>query len=429
MPRILLLLPSSTYRAADFLAAARRLGVDVVVACEEDQALAGRMPHPPVVVDFAAPEEAASRMATAVAALGVDAVVAVDDQGLEAAGHAAEALGLAHNPLDALAATRDKALLRRCLDAAGVVQPAWLELPPLAEPGGTPGLVPLVEHVIESVGLPCVVKPRGLSGSRGVIRADDPAALEAALARSAGIAEVGGGGGLLAEAYVPGGEVALEALLADGRLEVLALFDKPDPLEGPFFAETIYVTPSRLPAPVQDASAERVGAACAALGLRSGPVHAELRITPDGTPVLLEVAARTIGGRCSRALDFATGGSGVTGCSLEELVLRNALGNPPPGPATLGSAAGVLMLPVPVAGVLRGVSGVEAASALPGIVGVELTIAAGRRVAPLPEGDRYLGFVFARGAGPAAVEEALRRAWAELDVLVDPVPADAAVAV
>lgn len=402
----------------------------MIVACEEDQALAGRMPHPPVVVDFAAPEDAASRMATAVAALDVDAVIAVDDQGLEAAALAAEALGLAHNPLDALAATRDKALLRERLDAAGVLQPPWLELPPFPGPGATTsGLAPLVAHVVEAVGLPCVVKPRGLSGSRGVIRADDPGGLEAALVRSAGIAEAGGGGGLLAEAYVPGGEVALEGLLVDGRLEVLALFDKPDPLEGPFFAETIYLTPSRLPAPVQDASAGRVAAACAALGLLSGPVHAELRIAPGDTPVVLEVAARTIGGRCSRALDFATGGSGVTGCSLEELVLRNALGDTASGPATLHSASGVLMLPVPVAGVLRGVKGVEAARSVPGVVGVELTIPPGRRVAPLPEGDRYLGFVFARGAGPAAVEEALRRAWATLDVLVEPLPADVAVAV
>jgi biotin carboxylase len=262
------------------------------------------------------------------------------------------------------------------------------------------------------IGYPCVVKPVSRSGSQGVIRADDEVEAEAAAERARAI--VGPVEPLLVEAFVPGTEVAVEALLVGGALQVLAVFDKPDPLDGPFFEETIYVTPSRQSGPVQASIAGTVAAAVAALGLREGPVHAELRVGRDGRPVVIEVAARSIGGLCARALRF---GAGV---SLEEVIVRHAVGAGLDGLRREAQASGVMMLPIRAGGVLERVSGQAEALAVDGVVGLEISIARGRAVVPLPEGDRYLGFVFARGATPADVELALRRAEAALDVVVRP---------
>jgi hypothetical protein len=212
---------------------------------------------------------------------------------------------------------------------------------------------------------------------------------------------------LLAEQYVPGVEVALEGLLVGGTLHTLALFDKPDPLEGPFFEETIYVTPSRLPAAVQTAIEGVTAGACAALGLSEGPVHAELRVNDDG-PWVLEVAARSIGGLCSRTLRFGTG------MTLEEVILRHALGWPIDSLARQRRPAGVMMLPIPHAGRLAAVRGVEEARRVAGVEEVTITAHVGQTLVPLPEGWQYLGFVFARADTPAAVEAALRDAHARL---------------
>jgi biotin carboxylase len=269
--------------------------------------------------------------------------------------------------------------------------------------------------VARDVGLPCVVKPLGLSGSRGVIRADDAEQARLTAERVRGIlaaAQEPPGAPLLLESYLPGAEVAVEGLLRGGRLEVLAVFDKPDPLEGPYFEETIYVTPSRLPPERLRRVAELVAAAASALGLREGPVHAEIRLDGDRAWVL-ELAARSIGGLCSRALRF---GAGI---SLEEVILRHALALPLGAHKRERTASGVMMLPIAEAGTLREVGGVAAARAVPGVQDVHITIPRGRPVVPLPEGDRYLGFVFARGETPEQVESALRRAHAALEVRVD----------
>ncbi|MGH9019266.1 MAG: ATP-grasp domain-containing protein, partial [Acidimicrobiales bacterium] len=261
---------------------------------------------------------------------------------------------------------------------------------------------------------PCVVKPVSRSGSQGVIRADDDVQASAAAERVRAI--VGPDGPILVEGFVAGAEVAVEALLVDGVLNVLAVFDKPDPLNGPFFEETIYVTPSRQPAPILASLAATVAAAATAVGLREGPIHAELRVGADGRPVVIEVAARSIGGLCARALCF---GAGV---SLEEIIVRHAGGVGLDGLRRETQASGVMMLPIRAAGILHKVSGQAEALAVDGVVGLEITIAAGRAVVPLPEGDRYLGFIFARGPMPADVELALRRAEAALDVVVSPSP-------
>jgi biotin carboxylase len=259
-----------------------------------------------------------------------------------------------------------------------------------------------------------VVKPASLAASRGVIRADTVEDATAAAARVRQIlTEVHGEKGtaepILVERYVPGDEVAVEGLLREGRLEILAVFDKPDPLVGPYFEETLYITPSRLPDPVQEDLTGLVGTAAVALGLREGPIHAEARIGPDGVPWMLELAARTIGGLCGRTLRF---GNGAT---LEEIVLRHALGLPL-DPRREGTAAGVMMLPIPRAGTLRAVHGQDEARAVPGIEGLEISIAPGRPVVPLPDGDRYLGFLFARGSSAEEVEAVLRRGYDQLEV-------------
>ena len=449
MSRVLLLVPGETYRAADFMEAASRLraelGVELVVGSDAESALGALLPGRFLRLDFGDAERAARQIAAFVDAepgRDLDRVVAVDDGGTLIAAHATERLGLEGNAVAAVAATRDKSLLRERLAAAGLPSPRWWLLREDEEPAA----------LALRLDYPCVVKPLSLSGSRGVIRADDPAAFVAAVertrrllrrpevARECGLA----GADLLIEGYVRGREVAIEGLLEPGsdgtpHLRVLAIFDKPDPLEGPYFEETIYVTPSRLPEVEQRRATEAAERAALALGLRQGPLHAELRLNEDGAwPI--DLAARSIGGLCARALRFGPreeGGDGADGAreggahvkpsapvSLEELLLRDALGG---GDATAGyarerAASGVMMIPIPAAGLLRAVSGVAEAEAVPGIDGVSITVAPGRRLVPLPEGGEYLGFLFARAETPAKVEAALRTAHAALRFDIEAAP-------
>jgi biotin carboxylase len=405
--RVLLLLPTETYRAADFLAAASRLNVDVVVGSERRQMMAESMGDRAVVVPMGDVVGAVSIIAAIHQRRPFDAVLAVDDQGLTVAAAASARLGMTHNPTDAVAATRNKAVLRERLAASSVPQPDYR----VVMPGGR------ISAAAAEIGYPCVVKPVSRSGSQGVIRVDDRAQAVAAEDRIRSIVDASEP--LLVERFVPGAEVAVEGLLEGGMLGVLAVFDKPDPLNGPFFEETIYVTPSRQPPAVLAAVEATVAAAAAALGLREGPVHAELRIGPADELTVLEVAARSIGGLCARALRF---GAGV---SLEEVIIRHAIGAGLDGLSREAQASGVMMLPIRSAGVLERVSGLSDARSVDGVAGVEISIPVGRPVIPLPEGDRYLGFVFAHGPEPADVELALRRAEAVLDVVVRPAPGPA----
>jgi biotin carboxylase len=396
--RILLILPSATYRAHDFTEAAARLGAELVVASDRRQAMSAFLGDRALVLPLRRPAEAAAKVVEHAARLPLDAVIAVDDQGVRTASLAAAQLGLKTSDPEAVARTRDKAAMRAALADAGVAQPDYRVASAGASAGGAGS----------DLGFPVVVKPLTLSASRGVIRADDAAAADAAAARiRAMLADPDEP--LLVESFVPGEEVAVEGLLRGGELEILAIFDKPDPLEGPYFEETIYVTPSRQPPRTVSAIEEATAAAASALGLSEGPVHAELRVDGDRI-TLLELAARSIGGHCSRALRF---GAGV---SLEEVILRHALDQPLDNLARADAASGVMMLPIPRAGVLEEVRGQDAARAVPGIVGLEIGIAKGRPVQPLPEGDRYLGFMFARGDTPDEVEAALRDAHSRLDV-------------
>jgi biotin carboxylase len=410
--RVLLILPTGTYRADEYLDAAERLGVEVVVGSERAQALAAQMGERFIELPLGDPPEAARRIVAQARQdprLGLDAVIGVDDQGLLAAALAATELGLAHNPPAAVALTRDKAAMRRTFSAAGVPQPSYEVV--------AGDVADAVAGAAGRLGPAVVVKPCTLSGSRGVIRVDSPTEASAAALRIGAIIEGEGepaGSALLVEGFVPGPEVAVEGMLRDGRAEIITIFDKPDPLDGPYFEETLYVSPTRLPPHLREAVVRATQAAVGALGLTDGPFHAELRVPgalrPGGeTVAVLEVAARTIGGRCSKAMILQDGSS------LEELVILNALGRPYPTPA-LASACGVLMIPIPTSGTLTSVGGIDDVRSLPLITGVEITIPLGRPVRALPEGDRYLGFVFAAGEDGAGVEAALREAEELLDV-------------
>ena len=357
-----------------------------------------------VVVALTDPTHAVEVIAELHRRTPIDGIVGVDDQAVLVAALAAARLGLRHNPPAAVAATRDKIAMRRALAAGGVPQPDFRILGPGDDAAAAARVV----------GLPCVVKPVSLAGSRGVIRVDDAESVAAVADRVRAIVADAGDDGpasLLVERYVPGDEVAVEGLLRGGQLHVLAVFDKPDPLEGPYFEETIYVTPSRLPPATLALIEQTTGAAAGALGLVEGPIHAELRVKGARLAVL-EIAARSIGGLCSRSLRFGVG------MSLEEVILRHCLGLPLDDLRREDGASGVMMIPIATAGTLKRVDGQDKARAIPGIVGLEISIPAGRTVRPLPEGDRYLGFLFARGPTPADVEEALRKAHACLDIVI-----------
>src|SRR5881392_2640012 len=402
-PRLLLLLPTVTYRTVAFVEAARRLGADLTVASERPSTFERANPTGLVTLDFADPTHAAAQAGEFARAHPVHGVVAVDDDTAVVAAAIAEALGLRGNPVAAAAAARDKHQQRQLLATAGVAVPRFELLTIAADP----------EKVASGVSYPCVLKPLRLSASRGVIRADTQAEFVAAFERIKRILEqTGCGRSLLVEEFVPGREVAVEGLVTHGALHVLALFDKPDPLDGPFFEETIYVTPSRLAQAAQQEIAACAQAAVGALGLREGPVHAEVRHNDRGA-WLIELAARPIGGRCSGALRFDTRetakGKGET-LYLEEIIIRHALGMELPTLERERQASGVMMIPVPAAGVLREVRGLDAARAVPLVEEVVITAHPGQTLVPWPEGSRYPGFIFARGGTSEAVEAALRAA-------------------
>ncbi len=401
-PRVLLLVPARSYRAADFILAAERMSLDLVIASDGALPLGGR---PVIPVSLADPGASAGRILARAGPFGpADAVVAADTPMLVLAATVAARMGLPHNPADAVRAATDKAAQRQRWAAAGLPQSSFRLVP----------AQDCVRQAAEAVGFPCVVKAVSLSASQGVLRADDPAAAVEAARRIRKVlddAERPASEPLLIEEYLPGPELSIDGILTAGDLAVTAVFDKPGTPDGPTFEETLLVRPSRL-APGTLAAAVRIAAdAARSLGLSTGPVHAELRICDRG-PAMLELAARSIGGLCSRALRFPGG------ASLEEIVLASALGRPLPVTAGPVRPCGVFMLPVPCPGVLRAVEGKAGALAVPGVTGLTITIPPGQRVRPLPDGDRYLGFIFAEGDTAADVENALTTASRRLRVII-----------
>jgi biotin carboxylase len=409
-----LLATTTGYQTRMFGEAADRLGVKLVFATDRCDQLDDPWWDGAIPVRFHQEATTVEAIITESERSQIHGLLAVGDQPTVAAAYAARLLGVHGNPPDAVKAARDKRITRERLRDAGLPVPRVSVVSRFAEP----------HDVADGLTYPVVVKPAVLSGSRGVIRADDPASFITSFDRLRRLldhedvralkdpaADV-----IIVESFIPGREYALEGLLEQGRLRTLAIFEKPDPLDGPFFEETIYVTPPRAGAAVQDAVHAAIAAATRALGLHHGPIHAECRVN-DGGVFILEVAARPIGGLCAQALTFtATNGESA---GLEELLLRHALGESVERWQLAGGATGVMMIPIPEAGVYRRVEGVERARQVPHIWDLRITAKSDQLLVPLPEGSSYLGFIFARADTPDAVEHALREAHGALKFVID----------
>ncbi len=412
MKRLLLLSTTTGYQAQQFRAAAERIGVPLVLATDSCHALDDPWGDGALSVRFQKPRESAGKIREFALREPIHGIAAIGDAPTATAALVGEDLSLPFHPPEAVERCRNKFLARERYREAGMRVPWYSRFKVASDPTQAARAVPY----------PCVLKPLGLSASRGVIRANHEREFVAAFKRITNLLQQRdvkilreeSAGWIHVESFIPGREFAVEGLVRDGHLRVLAMFDKPDPLDGPFFEETIYVTPSRLGASDQQAIIACTRNAVAALGLTNGPIHAELRLNAEG-PWMLEVAARPIGGLCAGALRFAGNGDVL---SLEEVILRHALGEAVDKVEREGAAAGVMMIPIPQEGFYEGVENLETAQQVPGIERVEVTAKLRQKLVPLPEGASYLGFIFARAANPESVEAALRKSHRRLRFLI-----------
>ncbi len=408
-PRALLVAATTGYQVRSFSDAAGRLGVELVLATDRCDRLEDPWRDGAVPIRFHDEDASVRAIVGAAADAPLDGVLAVGDRPALIGALAARALGLRGHPPEAVRTAGHKLKTRTCLRTAGLRTPWFRSIPVNSDDGA----------LLEGVAYPCVVKPLGLAASRGVIRADTPAELVAAVERLRRLLAAPdvrarrdpASDAMVVEEYLPGREVAVEAVVTDGVLRVFTIFDKPDPLEGPFFEETIYVTPDRLSATERREVVQQVDAAVRAIGLTCGPVHAECRLGPRGV-VVLEVAARPIGGLCSRVLRFD--GPDGSGRSLEEVLLRHALGESTGAYRVCREAAAVMMIPVPGAGICQGIDGLDTARSTPLVEDVVITTKPGQRLVPWPEGASYPGFIFARGRMRDDVVSAVRSAHQKL---------------
>jgi biotin carboxylase len=407
--RVLLLSTTTGYQLRSFDEAAEQLGIELVFATDRCQQLDDPWRDRAIAVRF---HDETHAIAEIVRHVPFEGVLAVGDRPVTLAAAVAGQLGFPGNPRDAAAASSNKLEARRRLAAAGLAVPSYFALPAGADGAGA-AADPRAQF-------PCVLKPVGLSGSRGVIRADSRAEFAAAFDRISALlarvdvraARTGLEDIILVERFIPGREFAVEGVLTNGALQVFAIFDKPDPLDGPYFEETIYVTPSSLDARSQNQLVSTIQEATDALGLWHGPVHAECRVGPDGVYVL-EVAARPIGGLCSKALRFEDGSS------LEHGLLRHAVGEDISATRREAVASAVMMIPIPKRGLLRRIDGERDARAVPGVEDVRVTAKLGQLLEPLPEASSYLGFIFARAALPGEADAAVRAAHARMSFAID----------
>ena len=404
MPQRLLLFAATTgYQIRVFAEAARRLGVEATLAADRCNRLDDPWGDHSIAVKF---DYRMPQSVETFRGMRFDGVAAVGDRPAALAAEGAAMLGIPFHPPAAAYACQDKYLARQLYQAAGLPVPAYFRAALTEDAGALACRAPY----------PCVLKPLGLSASRGVIRANNQAEFVAAFERIRALLEKNPDlrrlrqRALQVESYIEGREFAIEGLVTNGSFQPLAIFDKPDPLIGPFFEETIYVTPSREPAATQEALLDAAGRAVRALGLGHGPAHLEMRWNEAGV-WMLDAAARPIGGLCAKALRFRLAGGSAP---LEELVIRHALGEDVSGARLEGPASGVMMVPIPKDGIYESVEGLERARAIPGIQDVIVTAKPGQRLVPLPEGSSYLGFIFARGNSGREVELALRRSHTEL---------------
>jgi ATP-grasp domain/L-amino acid ligase C-terminal domain 2/ATP-grasp N-terminal domain len=445
MARVLVLATTTGYQTRAFGEAAERLGVELVFATDRCHLIEDPWQDGAIPIRFHDEDPSVAAILESAVRRPIDGLVVVGDRPTVIAARVAERLGLPWHPAGAApgAPARHKERTRERLRDAGLPVPWWFSVsvntqsptlsgPPAASHSHRPSAIShgqqpsAISHQPSTY--PCVVKPVSLSGSRGVMRADDRASFDAAFERLRALMrspEVRAERNeahetALVEGFIPGREYAVEALMHRGALHVLAIFDKPDPLDGPFFEETIYITPSSAPAGVQTLIVDAVRRAASALGLYHGPVHAECRVNEEGVFVL-EVAARPIGGLCARALRFTSTASpqSPVPSPLEELLLRHAVGEDPGMWRRERAASGVMMIPIPRGGMYRGAGGIDGARAVPGVDDIQITAKTDQRLVPLPEGASYLGFIFARAPHGRDVEHALRAAHARLTFAID----------
>ena len=391
---------------APYIAAAKDLGIAIKIASHGEHSLVNEIAQG-IHINLDTPASAVETIVTSAREFNFCGIVAADDKATEIVANAAKTLSLPHNPPHAAHLTRWKHKARQALKKAGLPVPDhWVK-----------SFEQIFNDDIADIPYPCVIKPLNLSASRGVIRCNSPDDLEKAANRILKIVEpfsdLETRTSVLIEEFVPGIEVALEAILQEGKLVPIAIFDKPDPLNGPYFEETYYVTPSRLDQSTQEKVYSIVERACEVYGLVTGPVHAELRINGDEI-YIIEIAARTIGGECAKLIEFASNRS------LESLVIEYAMGISA-DTVDLETAAGVMMIPTPRSGILRRVEGVLSAQQTENIVSVNIAIREGHQLIALPEGASYLGFIFATADTPEEVEKALREAYGKLTIVIDPV--------
>ncbi|HZV87127.1 MAG TPA: ATP-grasp domain-containing protein [Candidatus Binatus sp.] len=418
MPRLFLFTAKLGYQTRSFDEAAHKLGIDLVFVTDRCHQLEDPWGDRAIPVHFESPDAAAYAVLEAVRGQhqSIDGILALGDRPAVAASYVARGLGILYNHPAAVEACRSKLRMREVFREAGLRVPWFRSI----------SLSPTPEPALLGVSYPCVAKPLSLSASQGVVRANSREEFVAAATRIRRLLESPeiratrepNLDQILVEGYIPGREVAVEGLLTDGKLRVLAIFDKPDPLEGPYFEETIYVTPSRLAASHQREIERCAVDAVRALGLSQGPVHAEFRINDDGIWPL-EVAPRPIGGLCARALRFAPDAASQT-IGLEELLLRHSLGLPGSDWPREQAASGVMMIPLPKSGVLERIEGEDAARNVPGITALEITARLHDYIAAWPEGSSYLGFLFATGNTADEVEQAIRTAHANLHFELTP---------
>lgn len=419
MQRTLLIVASKLgYQTRAFADAAGQLGVQVAYATDRCHVLADPWNDQALPLHFEHPDGAADQIAEFARATPLAGMIALGDRAAPVAARACAALGLPFHTPNATDVCADKYRSRIVLRDAAIPVPAFTRVP--LDCSGIKADFPF----------PWVLKPLLLSGSRGVIRANTSEEARAAFDRVRALlrspevrvlrdekAEF-----IQIEQYVGGTEIAVEAVVERGQLKLLAIFDKPDPLSGPFFEETIYLTPSRLSERVQRKVGVTLHECVAALGLWHGPVHAEMRIEagPRGDPKIwvMEVAARCIGGLCARSLRFNA--ADADGVSLECLLIHLALSDPMAEFQRERHASGVMMIPIPAEGIYVDCLGLEDALLLPHIEAIEITAKLGQRLIPLPEGSSYLGFIFARADQPEHVEQVLRSAHSKLRFTITP---------
>ena len=408
---LLLLMTTSTYRANAYLEASKKLDIDTIIGTDQPDILGHLNPGSSINLDYSKNDDSKKKITELVNKFPIHAVLAIDEETLILGAMVAESLGLICHSMESVSATRSKYEIRKILSEDGLRNPEFKLISSEENP----------ELISKSISFPCVMKPTFLSGSRGVIRANNEKEFMNAYMRIKNILDepeviIRGGNEakmILIEEYIDGIEVAVEGIVVNGKFLPLTIFDKPEPLEGPFFEESLYVTPSRLPNSVQEKILEETKNASHAIQLTNGPVHAELRIDGNGDPWVIDIASRTIGGKCSKAIKFSDG------ISLESIILSHVLGKQLPNIVPISSSSGVMMIPIPKSGILKEVLGKEDALAIKGIEEVEITIPLGVKIVELPEGDRYLGFIFASSEKSEETIEILKEAHKNLKFKIE----------